>query len=97
MWASGISSPSDSGEDRERPWTTRTTSAEAATPQPNDAANAIAAKPSRVALRISWSAPSPSPSDRDPEDRQRADAEQQRRGDEPLDEPAPLLGSAVDR
>ena len=41
-------------------------SALAATPQPNEAANAIAANPSRAALRKSWSAPLPRPSLREP-------------------------------
>ena len=39
--------------------------------------------------------PRPSPSSSEPEDRQRADAEHQRRGDEPLDEAVPVAAPPV--
>ena len=65
-------------------------SALAATPQPNDAAKAIAAKPSSVALRNSWSAPLPRPSLSEP---RIVSGPVQKTSDddhEALDEPVPL-------
>ena len=48
------------------PWITTMVTALAATPQPNDAANATAANPSSTDLRRIWSAPLPSPSFNEP-------------------------------
>jgi hypothetical protein len=73
------------------PWITTSEITLNPTPQPNEAANAIEAKASSADFSSSWSAPLPSPSFDRAQDGQRPDAEDQRAGDEALDEPSPAL------
>ena len=60
--ASGRTSPRTTPSTVREPWTVSTVTMLAATPQPNAAAKAMAAKPSRADFSSSWSAPLPSPS-----------------------------------
>jgi hypothetical protein len=74
-----------------------TASAAAATPQPNDAANAIAAKPSSAAFSRSWSGPRPMPSLIEPRMVSGTGAEDDGRGHEALDEAGPAARPVLRR